>query len=236
MELKNRTVADIVSENIKTAHVFKKYNIDFCCGGGKSVEEACNKWGIDINMLENELNNAFHTSTPSVNYSSWSLDFLCDYIEQTHHKYVLESIPIIQSYLDKVAKVHGLESPETIEIKNLFNQLVAELVPHMRKEELMLFPYIRKMISKKGESNETSKIIFETIQNPISMMMHEHDHAGDLIKSINKLSHSYTTPNWACNTYKALYAKLEEFENDLHLHIHLENNILFPKAIKFDSK
>jgi regulator of cell morphogenesis and NO signaling len=234
IELKLKTIADVVKENIKTAHVFKKFGIDFCCGGGKSIEDACKKNNIDIGTLEAELNYAMSTISPSVNYNTWSLDFFCDYIEQTHHNYVRDSIPTIQAYVTKVSKVHGDASPELIEIKILFDKVVAELIPHMQKEELILFPYIRKMLRAQKENLANVNASFGTVQNPIHMMMHEHDIAGSLLKSINNLSNQYQAPSWACTTYKALYAKLEEFENDLHIHIHLENNILFPKAIEFE--
>ena len=234
LELKNKTVADVVKENIKTAHVFKKFGIDFCCGGGKKIEDVCKKNNIDIVALEDEIHYALSTNAPSVNYNNWSLDFLCDYIEQTHHNYVKEAIPIIKSYAERVAKVHGDASPETIEIKNLFDKVVAELIPHMQKEELILFPYIKKMVKVKKEGLDTVHASFGNVNNPIQMMMHEHDAVGDLFKLISKLSNQYTAPDWACNTYKALYAKLEEFENDLHLHIHLENNILFVKTLAFE--
>ncbi len=234
-EFKEKTVAELVSENIKTAHVFKKYGIDFCCGGGKTIEEACKKNKVEITKLQHELIQTMNSTTPSVNYNLWSLDFLCEYIEQTHHKYIHESIPIIEAYVTKVAKVHGDAAPETIEIKRLFGEVVAELIPHMQKEELVLFPYIRKIVRSKKEGFAAPNPSFGTIKNPINMMTNEHDIAGRLLKEINILSSHYHAPEWACNTFKALYAKLEEFENDLHIHIHLENNILFPKAIEFES-
>ncbi len=236
LDFKNKTVADVVRENIATAHVFKKYGIDFCCGGGTSIDAACSKHHVDKQELMEEINHALHSRTPSVNYNQWPLDFLCDYIEQTHHRYVLEAIPIIKSYVAKVAKVHGHASPEVIEIESLFTNVESELIPHLQKEELILFPYIRTLVKSINLGQELSNPQFESVANPIRIMIHEHDVAGDLLKSIRNLSNNFQTPDWACNTYRALYAKLEEFENDLHLHIHLENNILFPKALKIEQK
>ncbi|MCG9879255.1 MAG: iron-sulfur cluster repair di-iron protein [Bacteroidia bacterium] len=230
-ELKERTVAEIVSENIKAAHVFKKYGIDFCCGGGVSVAKACEKKGVNIEALSADIAAIGNNTFPSHNFNGWELDFLSEYIINTHHVYVSENIPLTLQYAEKVAKVHGNASPELYKILELFKIVAAELHSHMQKEEQILFPYIKQLVQVKKTNSTMNVPPFGSAKNPIRMMEMEHEKAGDLLKEIAVLSKQYTTPDWACNTYKALFAKLEEFEDDLHQHVHLENNILFPKAI-----
>jgi regulator of cell morphogenesis and NO signaling len=227
--LKQRTVADLVTENIKTAHIFKKHGIDFCCGGGITIERACEKKGVDYKTLEEELLQVGN-SNHAYNYKSWSPDFLVDHIINVHHVYVEENLPLLLQYSDKVMKVHGHHDTELLEINDLVKSVVSELAAHMKKEELILFPFIKKMTAAQKEGTKLPRPTFGTVDNPIAMMEDEHDHAGELFRKMAKLSNNFSPPAHACNTYKAFYAKLEEFENDLHLHVHLENNILFPKA------
>jgi len=229
--IKNKTVADLVTENIKTADVFKKHGIDFCCGGGISIEKACEKYNVSYDKIIDELNNLKNETTLTNNYNNWKLDFLIDYIVNTHHRYVEDAIPLLKQYGDKVAKVHGHHYTELLEIKDLIYQVSNELTTHMKKEEIILFPFIKKLFNAKNENKTVNFPSFGTVNNPIEMMEKEHDEAGSILKRINELTNGYKTPEGACNTFKALYSKLEEFEDDLHQHVHLENNILFPKAI-----
>ncbi len=230
---KENTVAAVVAQNIKAAHVFKKYGIDFCCGGGISIEKACAKKNVSYTDLEKDLNKIGEVDR-AYNYDSWKLDFLIDHIENIHHAYVEESIPLILQYSNKVAKVHGAHYPQVIKINELFMAVAQELSAHLKKEELILFPYIKQMIQAKNQGVKAPAPHFGTVNNPIAMMHEEHENAGDVFKEIAVLTNNYTPPEGACNTFKALYAKLEEFEKDLHQHIHLENNILFPKAINLE--
>ena len=225
-----KTVADLVTENIKTAHVFKKYGIDFCCGGGVSVKKACDKKGVDFSTIEKELLEVDQELSKATNYDAWNLSFLIDYIVNVHHTYVEESIPLLIQYANKVEKVHGKQHPELVKINIFFTEVANELALHLTKEELVLFPYIKQLVIAKEKGNKLEVPHFKTVNNPISMMEKEHENAGDIFKEIARLTHHYSPPEGACNTFKALYAKLEEFEQDLHQHIHLENNILFPKA------
>ncbi|WP_428741171.1 iron-sulfur cluster repair di-iron protein [Tenacibaculum sp.] len=227
----NKTVAEYVTENIKTAHIFKKYGIDFCCGGGITVERACEKNKVNQSDLEKELAEVDVIKDIIEDYDKWELDFLMIYIENVHHMYIRESLPIISQYVNKVAKVHGHHYPEVIEINQLFHEVANELIAHLQKEEQILFPYIKQLVQAKKEGTNKVTPPFGTVNNPIKMMEYEHDSAGNIFKQIAKLSNNYTPPEGACNTFRALYAKLEEFEQDLHTHIHLENNILHPKAI-----
>jgi regulator of cell morphogenesis and NO signaling len=232
----DKTVAEIVTENIKTAHVFKKHGIDFCCGGGITIEKACAKNKVDVAVLEKELANVTVGNLNTYNYDKWELDFLVAHIVNIHHTYVEENIPLLIQYAAKVAKVHGHHYTEVVEINALFTEVANELTAHMKKEELILFPFIKKMVDADKHGVGLDMPHFGTVHNPIAMMQDEHENAGDIFKAIAKLSNQYTPPEGACNTFKALYAKLEEFEQDLHQHIHLENNILFPKAILLECK
>lgn len=232
----NKTVAEIVTENIKTADVFKKNGIDFCCGGHVSVQEICAKKGVDYAKIKEEILNVGKTPSTGHDFNSWDIDFLADYIVNTHHKYVAEANQLIVEYADKVAKVHGHHYTETVEINHLFHELANELNAHMQKEEHVLFPFIRAIGKAKKEGTPLSPPPFGTIQNPINMMEMEHTSAGDILRKIAELSNNYTPPADACNTYRALYHSLEEYQNDLFQHIHLENNILFPKAVKFEQE
>jgi regulator of cell morphogenesis and NO signaling len=233
---KENTVAEVVTNNIKTADVFKKHGIDFYCGGGITIKKACAKNNISFEKLEKELLEIGDSTSKTYNYDSWKLDFLADHIVNIHHAYVAESMPLLLQYAERVAKVHGHYYTEVVEINRLFNIVAQELAAHMKKEELILFPFIKKLVKADKEAVKATIPHFGSINNPIKMMEEEHENAGDILKEIKKLANNYTPPKEACNTFKALYAKLDEFEQDLHQHIHLENNILFPKAIALEQK
>ena len=232
--IESRTVAELVTANYKAADIFKKHGIDFCCGGGVSVAEICRRKNLDYAQIEGELLALDQQIPKSHDFNNWELDFLIDYIIQTHHSYVLENIPLLFQYAEKVARVHGHHYTETVEINNLFQHVAAELSAHMQKEERILFPYIKMMAEDKKEGKTMPPPPFGTVQNPIRMMEAEHELAGDIFKKIAELSNNYQPPEGACNTFRVLYAKLKEFEEDLHQHIHLENNILFPKALELE--
>lgn len=229
------TIGEIVAKNHKTAEIFSKYGIDYCCGGKIGLEEACHRKGINVLQIKTELESVILLAVPeSQDFNSWDLDFLCDYIVNTHHKYISAAIPVIHEYTQKVARVHGGRHPEVIEIANIFVQVIDEINHHMMKEENILFPYIRQMAQAKKVKTHLSRSPFGTVENPVRMMEHEHDIVGDLLKKISELSENYTPPADGCTTFRLSYLKLQEFENDLHQHIHLENNILFPKAVEME--
>lgn len=229
-----KTVAEVVSQNINTAHVFKKHGIDFCCGGGVSVHEVCLKKGIDYAKLVTELEQVVRPKAVGQDFNSWELTKLVNYIVDVHHRYVKENSQIMIQYADKVARVHGHHYSELLEVKELVHQTVNEMQTHMQKEEHMLFPFIVKLEQHKKESNGGLIVPFGTVKNPISVMEDEHEVVGDIFKRISTLSDTYTPPEGACNTYRAFFHKLDEFEQDLHQHIHIENNILHPKAIALE--
>lgn len=232
----SKTVAEIVTENIKTADVFKKNGIDFCCGGNVNVQDVCKKKGVDYSKIKEDILNIGKAPTGAQDFNTWDIDFLADYIVNTHHKYVVEANHLIIQYSDRVAKVHGHHYTETVEINRLFHAIANELNQHMMKEENILFPFIKEIGKAKKEGLPLYPPPFGTIQNPINMMEAEHTDAGEIIMQIKELSNNFTPPDGACNTFRALYSKLEEYQNDLFQHIHLENNILFPKAIQFEKE
>ena len=233
LTVENKTVAEVVAENIKTAHIFKKHGIDFCCRGGVSIEKACNKKNLDYQQIKSELLEVDKVPK-AYDYNSWHLDCLIDHIVNIHHSYVKESIPLLLQYSNRVAHVHGHHYAEVVQINTLFTEVANELGAHLEKEELILFPYIKKLLQFEKEGAKPTIPPFSTVNNPFKMMETEHESAGDIFKVIAQLSNNYTPPDGACNTFKALYAKLDEFEQDLHRHIHLENNILHPKAIQLE--
>lgn len=235
--LKERTVGEIVAEDYRTAGVFKKYGLDFCCGGGRPVAEACERKGIDLDTLLNELSVVTQEKSQNDNYQEWSPDFLADYIVNTHHRFVRDKLPEIEIYARKVAKVHGSRHKELNVILNEFLMLKDELLNHLEKEEKMLFPYIKELVKweKSGEKMD-QKPHFGTVENPVRMMEVEHDEAGESMAKIQKLSNNFTPPEDACASYRVLFQNLEGFQDDLHKHVHLENNILFPKALELEKR
>ncbi len=233
----NQIIGELVAKDYRTASVFKKYSIDFCCQGNRTIEEACGKKNIDTKKVLEDLVAMMESKSESTtDYQSWPLDLLADYIEKKHHRYVQEKTLEIQPYLDKICKVHGERHPELLKIKEEFNASAGELAAHMKKEELILFPFIRKMTQAKMENIKVDAAHFGTVINPIQMMMDEHTVEGNRFRKIEELSNNYTPPQDACNTYRVSFSLLKEFEQDLHLHIHLENNILFPKAIEIEKE
>ena len=232
-----KQIGEWVAEDFRTAAVFSKYKIDFCCNGNRTITEACAKKAVNSDALLLELEQVTNTTNnETIDYKSWPLDLLIDYIEKKHHRYVSEKIPVLKQFLYKLCKVHGERHPELITINELFTASAGELTMHMKKEELILFPFVKKLVKANIEGNVVKTPQFETVENPIAGMMKEHDNEGARFREIAKLTNDYTPPSDACNTYKVTFAMLEEFEKDLHLHIHLENNILFPKAIILEAQ
>ena len=231
------TLGQIVATDLRKAKIFKKYGLDFCCGGKKTVKQACAEKGLDVTTIEQELQQAdkMPASRP-LPYGDWSLDFLADYIVNTHHSYVNKNLPDIKAYSEKVRKVHGDHHPELIRINQLVQEVFIELTSHMAKEEKVLFPYIKELVASSKNTQPLHAAAFGTVQNPINMMEMEHEMVGKNLEEIRELSNNYLLPEDACASYSLLYRMLDEFEEDLHLHIHLENNILFPKALEMEKQ
>ncbi|KFF15536.1 iron-sulfur cluster repair di-iron protein [Flavobacterium hydatis] len=230
--LQNKTIGAFVAEDFRTAAVFSKYKIDFCCKGNRTIDEVCAKQEIDSKVLLKKIKEALSAEdTNTIDFNSWPLDLLADYIEKTHHRYVEDKSIIIMQFLNKLCSVHGGNHPELFKINQLFTECAGELAQHMKKEELMLFPFIKKMVKAKETDEALAQPPFGTVSNPIAMMMHEHDAEGERFREIASLTNDYQAPSDGCTTYKVTFAMLKEFEENLHTHIHLENNILFPKAM-----
>lgn len=234
---KKSNIGALVAQNYKTANVFKKSGIDFCCNGNRTIEDACNQKKINVDELIQSLQNVtqINNSADGINFNSWPLDLLADYIEKKHHRFVESKILEITPFLNKIVKVHGPQHPELNEVQLLFQGCVDELTVHMKKEELVLFPFIRKLELAKQNGTPVNAQ-FGSVKNPIQNMMNEHTAEGERFRKIAELTNNYTPPQDACNTYKVTFSLLNEFEDDLHQHIHLENNILFPKAIDIEKK
>ena len=233
---RQKTVAQIVTQNIKASHIFKKYNIDFCCGGGVSLDQICQKNEIEYDVLVNEIRNYTTNQDMQHDYDAWPLNILIEHIIEVHHKYVEENLPLLLQYAEKVVKVYGHHYHEVVEIYQLIQMAAKDLSAHMMKEEVVLFPFIKKLILAEKEHLDVEVPHFNTVINPIHLMEDEHETVGNIFKEIARLSNNYSPPEDACNTFKALYDKLDEFEQDLHTHIHLENNILHPKATSLEKR
>lgn len=231
----NEKIGNVVAKNFKAAAVFSKYGLDFCCGGQVTIDHATTKKGINKEQLLSELEAVLQEpSSEQIDFNAWPADLLATYIVKTHHRYVREKTPVLLTYLNKIEKVHGERHPELYEINKLFSECALELGQHLEKEEKILFPYIDKMESSKSAHEGYAQPGFGSVQNPISMMVHEHEAEGDRFEKIAALTNNYTPPADACSTYQVAFEMLKEFEQDLHNHIHLENNILFPKSIKLE--
>ncbi len=208
-------VADLVNENPNAAVVFKKYNIDFCCKGKRPLSEACEKAGISEETIYNEIRNLSQKTGGNLRIHSWSDAMICDYLINNHHNYIREVTPQILALSHKVASRHGENHPELVDVYHKFSQLSQELMNHMEKEEQQMFPAIKN-------NSLTNQLVGE--------IESEHEEAGDLMAEINHLTDTYIPPADACTSYRMLFKLLEEFEDDLHQHVHVENNILIPKA------
>ncbi|AWO00360.1 iron-sulfur cluster repair di-iron protein [Chitinophaga alhagiae] len=226
------TLGQIAAKDLRKAEVFKKYGLDFCCGGKKSVKEACADKGLDVTKIEYELQQVDkNPGARPLPYDDWSLDFLADYIVNTHHSYVKKTLPDLRAYAAKVAQVHGEMNPELLVIYQLVEKICAVLPAHLEEEENALFPFIKALATEKHAAANPG-----TLGHPVTVMETEHEMTGKALEEIRTLSNNYTLPDSACATYSLLYRMLEEFEGDLHLHVHLENNILFPKALALEKQ
>lgn len=225
------TIGEIVAADYRAAEIFEKHGIDFCCGGKTPLAEACNNKGLKLEILMNEL--ASLQAEPvdrGQNYSAWSLSFLADYIVNTHHEYLKENDDQIVAYAQKIASVHGARHPEVIQIAVIFEKIATDLVAHLKEEEEVFFPAIKRAEAASKSGNQPGTKDRETIKNSLVRLHREHEEVGDAIHEIRRLANGFSLPDDVCNTFVLTYRKLNEFEEDLHKHVHLENNILFLKA------
>jgi len=229
-------VKDIVLAEPNAKRIFADAGVDFCCGGGKSLHEACLEAGAPAEEILKRLREPAEPGGPAdANWASAPLDELTRHIRERHHRYVREAIKRLRPLAEKVREKHGENHRELAEVEQLFLAVAGEMSMHMQKEEMILFPYI-EMVEHAAKGGATIEPpFFQTVRNPIHMMMKEHDAAGDLVKQIRKASEDYAAPADGCASYQALYQQLREFEADLHEHVHLENNILFPRAVELEA-
>jgi regulator of cell morphogenesis and NO signaling len=231
----NSMVGEIVKLNFKTSSLFQVNNIDYCCGGNKSIADACKEAGINPGQLIAELETLVAQKDPDSEYiNDLGLEELSNYIVKRHHMYVRENIPILKKNLEKICQVHGDYHPELYKINELFTVSAGNLTMHMQKEEQELFPYLQRLESAKKENSPLPGAPFGSVSSTIGMMVSEHQDEGERFDEISRLSKNYQLPEDACSTYEVTFNQLRAFEEDLHRHIHLENNILFPKAIELE--
>jgi regulator of cell morphogenesis and NO signaling len=232
----NATVGEIAATDLRVAMLFEQFGIDFCCGGRQTIDEACRRAAVDPTLVRRQL----AALPPKLQAGDeeaidWPLDRIIDHIFARHHTYVRQVLPVIGAYLNKLESVHGQRHPELAHVHAALVELSHDLLQHMYKEERILFPYIRDLVRHAAYAEESLFNPFGTIENPIRMMEREHEEAGDALRLIRGLTDGYTTPADGCATYAACMAELREFERDLHRHVHLENNILFPRAIALEA-
>jgi regulator of cell morphogenesis and NO signaling len=229
----DRTVGEFVAEDYRTASVFERYGIDFCCGGKVSLAETCQERGIDPAAIIREIEAVKNEPLErNQNYAAWGLPFLSDYIINTHHGYLNENTAKIAVYANKIAEVHGTHHPEVIEIARIFDRIAIDMTAHLREEEEVLFPAIKRIDAARKAGTEPEAGDLKTLKSALEKLNQEHDAIGDAVHTIRDLSKGYAIPDDVCNTFVVTYQKLKEFEDDLHKHVHLENNILFPKAAR----
>ena len=236
MKISDETIiGELVAENYAFASVFEKHNIDFYIHGTRSIATAAKESNINSKQLVGELEMIEQKSIKSEeNYNNWPLDQLADHIQSTHHRFTEAKITELKPLLVELVEKHSVTNPEVIELQKVFETSAGDMASHMKKEELVLFPFIRKMIKTKKAHAQITVPHFGTVQNPVNMMLHEHDEQSKLLRKMIELTNNYTLPKDACDTFKTAYASLKAFDKDMHQHIHLENNILFPKAVALE--
>ena len=232
-----KTVRDLALENPAAPRVFEKLGIDYCCGGSATLQQACDAAHLTLAEVLDSLDAAHSAAQASPIGRDWRTEPLSEliaYIQSTHHRYTREEIARLGPLFDKVCGVHGANHPELARLRSTFAGLASELTTHMMKEEMVLFPYVVRMEESAAANEPVLPSPFGSVRNPVQMMMHEHDNAGQALRELRHNSQGYTAPADACASFGALYRALAGFEADLHQHIHLENNILFPRAIEME--
>lgn len=226
------TVGELVRERPARSRIFEELRIDYCCGGKIPLAEACAKHGLDVQQVRQRIEDLDASDARFVDADSMTLSELADHIVFTHHAYLREELPRLDFMTRKVAGVHGEAEPRLHEIRQVFEAFQEELRDHMMKEESILFPIIRELETGRADAGAHCG----SIANPIAQMEREHDSAGDALERFRALSDGYSPPDWACNTFRALYDALATLEADMHQHVHKENNVLFPKAVELEWK
>lgn len=232
-QFSNKTIGEIVAQNIEYARVFNSFGIDFCCGGNIFIEDAAKNASVPLDKIIEALNNqnSYGGLPLALNFDNWSLELLINYIVKYHHHYIRNNGPRIYNLLDKVVKVHSETDKHLPEVLNLFRASLMDLDNHLAKEENILFPLVTEIVTASERGDSLPKFHCGSVQNPIRVMLQEHEDEGARFKRISELTNFYTAPKHACNSYKLVLKELKQFEENLHIHIHVENNILFKKSI-----
>jgi regulator of cell morphogenesis and NO signaling len=235
----DKTVRELAAENPASTRVFEKLGIDYCCGGNQSLREACLSANLQLHEVLDSLEKANQAAPDTQKQRDWQVEplaSLIEHIQNTHHRYTREEIVRLGPLFEKVCSAHGNNHPELLEGRKIFQGLTQELNTHLMKEEMILFPYMLRMQAAVTKNGPIARAPFGSLQNPVSMMEHEHDSAGKALCALNQTTNGYSAPADACVSYQTLYKALALFEADLHEHIHLENNILFPRAVAIEKK
>jgi regulator of cell morphogenesis and NO signaling len=229
------TLADLAATSRQAVRVLEQHGLDYCCGGKQSFEQACRTRGLEPDPILREIDEATTASASGHNWQTASLEELVKHIVGTHHAYLKVELPALELRIRKVVEVHGVRDPQNLpRLAQVFAVLRSELETHLYKEEAILFPFIVQYSCAAQENRPMPPVPFGSIANPVAMMEREHAGAGDALEEIRSLTNQFELPSYACNTVKALYEGLKALEADLHVHIHLENNILFPRAIALE--
>lgn len=233
------TVGQLASALPGATRVFEQFGIDYCCGGQRTLSEACQLKHLAVERVIHSLAEAEASRVQGSEERDWHsemLTTLAAYIVDTHHFFTKQESTRLENLIAKVCQAHGDRHPELLKVQALFQELKQDLLPHMLKEEQVLFPYVARLEEANYFGEPTPQPFFGTVNNPVQMMMAEHDRAGELLRALRELTSDYADPGNACASYRALYRALPEFEADLHQHIHLENNILFPRAVALEAQ
>jgi len=231
MNVADKSIGEIVANDYRTAKVFENHGIDFCCGGQVTLAAACKGKGLDPETVLREIEAARREPVrQSESYSTWEVPFLADYIVNIHHAWLKENDPIIAAYARKIAQVHGPHHPEVIEIATLFESIATALADHLREEEEVFFPAVKRAAAAHNDGQLPTREDREVIKGSLARLVREHEEVGESVHAIRHLARDYAIPADVCNTFVVTYQKLKEFEDDLHKHVHLENNVLFLKA------
>lgn len=236
---RNATVADIVNSDYRTADVFRNYGIEYCCGGKYPLHIACQASGADEQKVIKELEEAVRETNTSntLNFADWHIDFLTDYIVNIHHQYLRKALPRLQDYVDRFAEGHRNKYTYMDALQQSVRQLNRNFIPHLRHEEEIIFPYIRQIGHAYYNNEPYATLLVRTLRKPVQEIMeNEHDTTSGILRRMRSLTGNYIPPQNACLSHKVTFAKLREVDNDLSQHIHLENNILFPKAISMEKE
>ena len=232
-----KTIREIAVESPATTRVFEEYKIDYCCGGGRKFYDACQSAGVAPEIVSEKIEQVLSSQT--YNFETppqQSVSELIDYILKNHHVYTKPELARLPALMSKVCRKHGAQHKELFALQTAFFELREDLIPHIKKEEVVLFPFIKHLEMSAANHISIPRPPFGTVKNPVSVMLTEHDTAGEILRRMREITKDYALPEGACPSFQALYFGLEELEKDLHRHIHLENNILFPRAVELEQK